>query len=294
MNKTLIKTYASLLRVDQWYKNLLVFLPIIFGLHILYASALIKTVVGFVCFCLVSSANYIINDWNDQDADRVHPEKKNRPLTSGAVDEHSALWIAGLFFVVGITLSFLLTQMFGVIMLTFAVLTQAYTFVFKEEAFADLLLIAINFVLRAVAGAYVIVSGIDPYIRISPWLVLCTFFLALFLVAGKRQADLRALGKKAVKHKQVFAVYTEKLTDTLVLMTTTLLVACYSLYIFFNTKQMLFLTLPFALYGIFRYYYLIQTGHLISRRPELAYKDGRLLATILLWMLTALFALYVF
>jgi len=164
--------------------------------------------------------------------------------------------------------------------------SQSYTFKLKEEAFADVILIGINFVIRAASGAFII------DVIISPWLVVGVFFLALFLAVGKREADLVYLGRKARLHKKVLQYYTPKITNSLMNIATVLLIVSYSFYSFQSQHRNLFFTLPFALYVILRYYHLVSIGSDIARHPERGIKDIRLALGSLLWLTTTLLFIY--
>jgi 4-hydroxybenzoate polyprenyltransferase len=276
-----------LLRVRQWYKNLVIFLPIVFGGQLGNVQALLLTVVGFFSLSLISSSGYIINDIVDRKADRKHPEKKWRPIASGRVGITQALVASGISLLVGLTLAMQLSRMFLYFTIALFLLTQLYTFWLKREVFADILLIGVNFVLRAVSGAYVISLGTEPYIWVSPWLILCPFFLSLFLSSGKRQAELALLGKRA------FSVYTPELTRGLTVITAVLLVVSYSLFSFLSVNPELLFSLPFALYLVFRYLSIIESGSGIARKPELGFRDRRLTVGLVLWVISVTATLYV-
>jgi 4-hydroxybenzoate polyprenyltransferase len=283
----------GLMRVNQWYKNLVVFLPIVFGGQLGNSHALLLTVVGFFALSFVSSAGYIINDIADKKADRNHPEKKNRPVASGRVSITQALVVSGISLLVGLALALQLSRIFLYFTIALFGLTQLYTFWLKREVVADILLIGVNFVLRAVSGAYVISLRTEPYIWVSPWLVLCPFFLSLFLSSGKREAEFVSLGRKASLHRLVLAEYTPGLTMILTSMTAVLLVLSYSLFSFLSVNPELLFSLPFALYVVFRYLLLIHEGSEIAVHPELIYRDFRLLVGVATWMCAVVIVLYI-
>jgi 4-hydroxybenzoate polyprenyltransferase len=288
----IIKDIISLIRVKQWYKNLMIFLPLIFAVEISNMNAVYSTVIGFFAFSFISSVNYILNDIADIKKDRVHPEKKHRPLASGRITKPAAIFL-GIALVA--TTGFITAElgfMFRIILVLFFILTQLYTLILKNEAFADIIMISVNFVLRAVAGTFVLSKGFEPYLRLSPWLILCPFFLAMFLAVGKREADLRLLGDKAKFHKKVFKVYTLSLTNTLMIISTTLLIISYALYSFLSVSPGLIITIPAALYCIFRYFHLVESGSEIARHPDKAYKDKRLVIGALVWGIMIFSVLY--
>jgi 4-hydroxybenzoate polyprenyltransferase len=288
----MIKDFFKLCRLSQWYKNLVIFLPIIFAQQLLNFDFLSKVAIGFFSLALISSASYIINDIADIDRDRFHAEKKNRPLASGKVRVWQALLLATILLVLSLFIAYSLSMMFFYLVIILFVITQIYTFFLKNEAFADILVLGINFVIRASSGAFVIAVGSSPYVQVSPWLILCTFCLSLFMSAGKREADLQYLGSNAKSHKETLAVYTKSMTGKLILIATILLVISYSLYAFLGIHQRLIFTLPFAFYVIFRYFLLIESGSEIARQPEKVYKDARIVVGISLWVILTLFILY--
>ncbi len=281
-----LSDYLKVIRPQQWYKNLLVFLPIIFVGQLFDQQKLLLTVLGFIALCLVSSANYVINDLIDVRKDRAHPEKRKRPIAAGRIPVLVALVYALALLAAGIWVALRLDQWFLYFAVFLFVLTQVYSFWLKKEAFADILVIGINFVVRAVAGTFII------DVAISPWLVLCTFFFALFLASGKRHADALFLGKGAQAHKETLAVYTKDVTSTLMIIATVMLIASYSFYAVLGEHKYLTLTMPFALYAIFRYFSFIYSGSSIARHPELVIKDWRMLFDMALWAIVAFIAIY--
>ncbi|MFQ5620770.1 MAG: UbiA prenyltransferase family protein [Candidatus Nanoarchaeia archaeon] len=275
-----------LMRPRQWYKNLVVFLPIFF-VGALFDVVKIQLVIqAFVALCLMSSCNYIINDIIDIKRDRAHPEKKNRPLAKGLVSVQASVVLAIVLGVCALFLANSLALEVFYLVLGMFVLTSLYSAWFKRVLFADILLIATNFVIRAVAGAYAIA------VVASPWLVFCTFLLALFLVVGKRHSDALLLKGKASKHKELLKFYTPDITSALLILSTTAFVMGYSLYSFSRTN-MLLITIPFALYVVFRYFYFIYTGNEIARHPEMIVKDTPIIIGIILWVVVTLVVLYV-
>ncbi len=281
-----IVEYLKLLRPQQWYKNLVIFLPIIFVGHLFDINELILTLIGFFALCFISSANYVINDIVDAKKDRLHPEKKARPIASGKVSVAEGVILAVLMLLLSVFISLRLSTNFTYAVAALFVSTLLYSFIFKKEAFADILFIGINFVIRAVSGTFII------NVSISPWLVLCTFFLSLFLSVGKRGSDLVLLGEHASKSREALAHYTKEGVNALMILATALLVISYSLYSFLSDKKGLLLTLPFALYVIFRYFSLVYAGSPIARKTELVFKDTKLVIGGILWALAAFLVLY--
>lgn len=280
--------FFGVLRVNQWYKNMLVFLPILFSHNLFGINSLVLTLIGFLSLCLISSTNYIINDIIDLKRDRFHPERRLRPLASGRIKVWFSVILAFICLLIGIFLAFILDNNFLYCIIALFGLSLAYSLFLKKEAFIDVLVIGINFVIRASSGAYII------DVRISPWLIIGVFFLSLFLSIGKRHADLVFLGKSAGKYKEVLKVYSKENTTALMIVSTTLLVITYAFYSFSSEFSLLIFTLPFALYVIFRYFTLVFTGSEIARHPEKAIRDIRVVISVLLWLVSVMMSIYVF
>jgi 4-hydroxybenzoate polyprenyltransferase len=282
-----MKDYLSLMRVRQWYKNLLVFLAIFFSGNLFDSSLLLSTVIAFLSLSFISSCGYVINDLIDIKKDQIHPEKKNRPLASGKISKLNAGILTVLLFVVSLLLAWYLDFNFLGFILVIFVTTQIYSFFLKNIAFADILTIAVLFVLRAVSGAVLI------RVNISPWLILCPFFLSIFLSVGKRHSDLLLMGKEAHKTRAALKFYNNHLDQALMIISTTLLVISYALYSFLSQSQNLLYTLPFALFVIFRYLALIYSGSMIARHPEKIIKDKQILIGVLIWILLTAVLIYI-
>jgi len=280
--------YLKLIRVRQWYKNLVIFLPLFFVRHLFILPELKITILGLICLCLASSANYIINDIIDLKKDQLHPEKKNRPLAAGLIEKSSAIFLAFSLFVLSLGTAYYLNIYFFYSLTGLIVLTQIYTLLLKQIIFADILTIAALFVIRAVSGTWLIQA------KISPWLILCPFFLSLFLSVGKRHSDLLLLKDKAVETRKVLQEYTLELTHALMIISTTLLIISYALYSFLSEHTNLLYTLPFALFVIFRFFSLINKGSEISRHPEKVIQDRAMIIGIIFWGIITALVIYLF
>ncbi len=289
----MVSTLLSLLRVRQWYKNVLIFLPILFAVQLFDVDAFRMTIIGFFALCFISSTNYIINDIVDIERDKLHPEKKKRPLAAGKVNVFPAVLIAIVLFVLGMSIGYYLSTAFMIILVFLFLLTQLYSFVFKNEAFLDILIIPINFVLRIISGAFVLVVDGKYYIELTPWIFVVPFFLFLFFIIGKREADLKFLGSKAVKHKSVYSVYNIEILRMLTIISVTLFILSYALYSFLSVHSQLILTLPIVVYGLFRYLYLIESGSEIARDPSNLWKDWRMTICFLVYMFVFFVVTYV-
>ncbi len=281
-----LKNLIKLIRVRQWYKNLVIFLPIIFSNLLLDPRLLVLTIFAFISLCFISSSNYIINDIVDIKSDRLHPEKKDRSIASGKISITTGIFLSIIFIIFSFAIAFMLPRFFLYSVLGLFVLNFIYSIFLKNEPFLDIIMVAINFVIRAISGVFVINR------EISPWLILCPFFLALFLLIGKREADIKFLKEDAYKHKEVLRFYSPEITNNLLTISTTLLIISYSLYAFLSGRILLLITLPVAIYVIFRYLYLIYSGSIIPRHPEKMYMDIRLLIGSLLWIFMIILILY--
>ena len=276
----------KLCRPQQWYKNFLVFLPLIFVGKLFDTKLLLLSIAGFVALSFMSSTNYILNDLFDMKKDRLNSEKKNRPLASGKLKLWQALIVAFALFVSSLWIASNFSNYFMYSLLFLFVATLWYSILLKKEVILDILMIGINFITRSVSGTFLI------HVSISPWLVLCTFFLSLFLSTAKRQSELSFLGQNAQSHRASLKKYTPQLTNALIIITTSLLIVSYSLYSFLSNYKYLFFTIPFALYIIVRYLYLAYSGSEIARHPEKAVKDWKLVLGMILLVLLDLFIIY--
>lgn len=281
------KALISLMRPQQWYKNLIIFVPVFFSTLALEPSLLYLTFLGFVSLCLASSGNYVLNDIIDKESDRHHPEKKLRPIASGAIHVSLGVFLTLILFACSLALAYSLNFNFFLLIIFFIVLTKIYSLYLKKIVFVDVLVISVNFVIRAVAGIILLDRPT------TPWLIVCPFFLALFLAVGKRKADVNLLKQKATAHKKVLQFYTPELTDSLLIIATTLLLISYTLYAFLSEHQYyLLLSLPFALYLVFYYFSLLNSDSSIPRHPEQALRDKHILIGVLLWGIVTLLAIY--
>ena len=287
----LLRAVLVSLRPRQWVKNLFVLAGLVFAQKLL-TPLVWPALAAFALFCALSGAVYLFNDVADREQDRLHPQKRLRPVASGALGTRPALGIATALVVGSLALGFLLSRGFGVVALAYAVLLIAYSAWLKHVVIVDVLVVAIGFVLRAVAGALAI------GVAISGWLLICTILLALFLALGKRRHEFLALGAEAGRHRPILAEYSAGLLDQMIAVVTASTVTAYALYTMspetvakFHT-QLLPATLPFVLYGIFRYLYLLYRRQLGGNPSELFLNDRALLLNTLLWMLAVLLIIY--
>lgn len=280
------------LRPKQWSKNLLLFAGLVFSKNLFQVSLLLKATMGFILFCLLSGAVYVLNDLLDLEQDKTHPLKSQRPLASGKLSVSWAVGVVVVLIGVGLSSSFLISSEFGWIAVAYIFLMLGYTFILKHIVILDIIVIAVGFVLRAVAGAAVI--GVS----ISSWLLVCTTFLALFLGFSKRRHELILLGEDAKNHRRILSEYSPYLLDQMVSVVTASTVMAYALYTTatetvekFGTRNLIF-TLPFVLFGIFRYLYLIHQKNMGGSPELIIVRDKPMILNILLYLLTAGFIIY--
>ncbi len=285
----LIKT----MRLTQWTKNLILFAGIIFAHHLFAPALFLKTIIAFLLFCLLSSAIYIINDIKDVERDRIHPLKSKRPIPAGQLSISAAAISAAGISSAALLLGFLLDIGFGVVALSYFLLLFAYSAFLKRIVILDVLTIAIGFVLRAIAGAVVI------HVEFSSWLLLCTILLALFLGLSKRRHELVLLGENAQSHRKILEEYSPHLLDQMIGVVTASTLMAYALYTMapetklkFGTSYMI-LTIPFVIYGIFRYLYLVHQKELGGSPSMILLTDKPLLINVLLWALVSILLIYV-
>jgi 4-hydroxybenzoate polyprenyltransferase len=265
-------------------KNLFVLAGLVFAQK-LFTPLVWPAVAAFALFCLLSGAIYLLNDVADYEKDRLHPRKRSRPVASGALGRGPALATGIGLLLGGLVLSFWLRPRFGAVALFYALLLVLYSVALKHVVILDVLTVAVGFVLRAIAGAVVI------DVEISGWLLICTILIALFLALGKRRYELLTLERNAPGHRPILADYSAGLLDQMIAVVTASTVTSYALYTMsaetvekFGTR-LLPLTLPFVLYGIFRYLYLLYRQELGGNPSELFLNDRALLVNSALWTL---------
>lgn len=280
------------LRPHQGTKNLIVFAALIFGERLLDKGALVRALAAFAIFCALSSAVYLLNDLADRESDQRHPLKRHRPIASGVLSVRSA-WLAALLLTIGALFpAFLVGPGFGAVATTYFVLQGLYTGPLKQVVIIDVLTIAAGFVLRAVGGAVAIA------VPISHWLLVLTVLLALFLALSKRRHELTLLADGATEHRQILGEYSPYLLDQMISVVTASTLVAYAFYTIspettskFNT-DLLGLTLPFPLYGIFRYLYLVHRKELGGSPSELLLTDRPLLTCVALWAMAVVAIIY--
>lgn len=292
----LFQTLIALLktmRPRQWAKNALLFAAIVFDEKLGHLSLLLHTLAGFALFCLLASSVYLINDWMDVQADRQHPQKRKRPIAAGQLPVWVAVTVTGLFVLIVFPLAYRLSPYFALVCLGYFTLNLAYSKWLKHVPLLDVFVLASFYVLRVLAGVTLIQVE-----RFSPWLYVVTTLGALFIGIGKRRAELVLLAEGANTHRRVLEGYTLPLLDQFITIVSTMTVIAYSLYTFLAPNvpenHTLMLTIPFALYGIFRYLYLLQVKNSGGAPEDVLFSDRPLQITIALWGLAVLAVFYLF
>ena len=279
------------LRPRQWIKNLFLFAGLVFGQK-LFTPAVWTAGAAFLIFCGLSGAVYLLNDVADRGRDRLHPDKRHRPVAAGHLSVSTAVTAAIVLIVAGLVASVWLSRGFALAALSYVALLTAYSAWLKHLVIVDVLVVAIGFVLRAVAGALAV------QVAISGWLLICTFLIALFLALGKRRHEVLTLEGAAPQHRAILAEYSAALLDQMIAVVTASTVTAYALYTMspetvakFHTA-LLPATLPFVLYGIFRYLYLLYQRHLGGNPADAVLRDRALLLNTLLWTGSVLLIIY--
>ena len=287
-----VRGLVILLRPGQWTKNLLVFAGLIFGRELFNPASVVQAMEAFVLFCGLSGVIYLLNDYADREADRKHPLKATRPIAAGVVSPRLALITAVVLGILCLAGSFWLNWRFGVVAVSYAALLSLYSGALKHIVIIDVLTIAIGFVLRAVAGAVAV--GVP----ISQWLLTCTILLALFIALSKRRHEIVLLANEAASHRPILGEYSPYLLDQMIAVVTASTLMAYAFYAVspetvekFGTQN-LGLTLPFPLYGIFRYLYLVHQKDGGGSPAELLATDRPLLLCVALWVVAVVLIIY--
>jgi 4-hydroxybenzoate polyprenyltransferase len=279
-------------RPAQWTKNLLIFAGLLFGHQLFTLGSVFAAVAAFAIFCALSGAVYLINDVLDRERDRQHPLKARRPIASGALSVSTAIAAAAFLGIGGLAAAFALNIRFGIVSAVYLSLLALYSGPLKHIVIIDVLTIAIGFVLRAVAGAEAV------NVEISYWLLVCTILLALFMALAKRRHELTLLADGAASHRPILGEYTPYLLDQMIAVVTASTLIAYVFYTISPETQLKFgtqwlgLTIPFPLYGIFRYLYLVHQRQAGGSPADLLLTDRPLLACVALWALAVTVIIY--
>ena len=280
------------MRPKQWTKNVFVWAALLFDQKLFQAGPFLRTLIVFLLFCLVSSAVYIINDLVDIEKDRQHPSKRNRPLASGALSPRLALAAAVVIILLSLPVALWLGLAVAAILYGYLLLMIAYSFWLKNMVIVDVLTISAGFVLRVAAGVVVVQAA-----RFSPWIYVCTVLLALFLAIGKRRQEIVLMQDGSSDTRNILQEYNVKFLDEMLALVSSTTVMAYSLYPFsapnVPTNHSLMLTIPFVLYGLFRYLYLIHVRGETDPPDVVVLKDRALLLDVILFSVVAFLVFYV-
>ena len=289
--------YISSMRPLQWSKNLVVLAALMFSRNLFNLGMASRSLEAFGVFCLLSASIYILNDIRDYERDRVHPVKSGRPIASGRISRSGALVFGVILGLGGLILSSLLGWGFFRVGLTYYFLMIVYSLGLKNAVVLDVHIISIGFVLRAIAG-FEVLKAIEPGVLISPWLLVCTLFLALFLGFNKRRHEVTLLSDEAARHRKSLDDYTVEFLDAMIAVVTAATLIAYSIYTIwpatvakFNTAGLIY-TVPFVVYGLFRYMHLVIVRHKGGSPSEILMSDIPLVVDIILWLVVAGLVLY--
>jgi 4-hydroxybenzoate polyprenyltransferase len=280
------------LRPKQWPKNLLVFAGLVFSLNLFNLTDFLRSLAGFVAFCLLSGSVYIVNDLADVEKDRLHPLKRLRPIAAGRLKPGAARVGAVVTAIAALAGGFALDWRFGLVGLAYFLLEVAYSFRLKHVVVLDVMTVSAGFALRAVAGTVLV------HVTLSSWLFVCTILFALFISLAKRRHELVSLLDGGAGHRAVLENYSEPLLDQMMAVATSATVIAYCLYTIapetvakFGTHSLM-LTVPFVLYAVYRYLYLVYRREMGGAPEQALLGDWPLLVDVLLWMASVVAVIY--
>ncbi|MFD3156581.1 decaprenyl-phosphate phosphoribosyltransferase [Haloimpatiens sp. FM7330] len=282
-----VKEIIKLMRPKQWIKNSFVFAAIIFSGNLLNISILKNNISTFIIFCLTSSFVYVLNDIIDIEKDRCHPEKKNRPLASGKVSKVQGIVLNIMLFIVVVILGLSLNYKILAVCIFYMVMNILYSFKLKNVVIIDVMIITLGFVLRVQSGS------IATQVNLSPWLILCTILLSLFLALNKRKSEIKMLKGDSSKHRAILKEYSIELIDNMLGIITPSIFIAYCLYTFSSVQSSnMMCTIAFVLYGIFRYQYLMEKKNIGKKPEDIFTEDIPFLINIVLWVISVLVIIY--
>ncbi len=281
------------MRPQQWIKNLFLFAALVFSGHLFNSNDFFLTIEGFFFFSILSSAVYLFNDYTDSERDKLHPVKALRPLPAGQLSPATALTVSFLLIVVSLLGGFFLDSDFGIVLTIYLSINVLYSLKIKDIVILDVMTIATGFVLRVAAGAILI------HVPASEWLIICTILLSLFLGFSKRRTELLELADRAKPHRSVLEQYSPQFLDQMIGIVTASTVMAYALYTIseetvrkFGTTHLIY-TVPFVLYGIFRYLYLVHKKAEGTDPTKTILTDVPLIINVALWVACASYIIYV-
>ena len=287
----MLKAAIETLRPRQWIKNLVIFAGIIFDGQLTQTGPLLRVSAAVFIFCLVSGMTYTINDLMDREHDRLHPVKQNRPIASGRLSVPQAIFLIVLLALISLPAAFYLSPWFGLVCIGYTILMLLYSKWLKQIKIVDVMVLALGFVLRVLAGTLVIKVN-----YLSPWLFVLTTLLALFLGFGKRYSELKLLDSQAGSFRKVLKGYSLPLLTQYLQVILAAILITYSLYTFSahpdGTNYTMMLTIPFVYYGIFHYLDILQSGTMAASPEEVILSDRPLQVTVILWAASVMVILY--
>jgi 4-hydroxybenzoate polyprenyltransferase len=273
----------------QWTKNLVVLAAVVFSRDLFVGHLALRSIEALAIFCVLSGAVYVFNDLMDFEKDRMHPEKSKRPIASGRVSKHGALVLGASAATGGLLLAWTLGPSFFTVCIVYFALISLYSMELKNVVVLDVLIISIGFVLRAMAGVEAL-KPIDPNVVMSPWLLVCTLFLALFLGFNKRRHELGLLADNAGSHRRSLLEYSKEFLDAMIAVVTAATVIAYAIYTIwpatvekFNTPNLIY-TVPFVVFGLFRYMYLVIVRNRGGSPSEVLISDLPIVIDVILWI----------
>jgi 4-hydroxybenzoate polyprenyltransferase len=288
----MLSAVIAAMRPKQWSKNLIIFAGLVFSQNFFHLDFLKTSVLAFVAFCLAASSVYMINDIKDIERDRLHPVKKLRPLPAGRISVSSVTVISLILAAISISLAFWLHRDYGMLLVLYWIMMVVYSFKLKHMVIVDIIVISSGFIIRAVSGAVVL------DVVISRWLLACTIFLSLFLILAKRRIEIVEMGTEAANHRAILEEYGERFLDQMIAAVTACTIISYVLYTVdpgtvekFQTHQLIW-TVPFVVYGIFRYLYLVYQKNLGGRPEMILLNDRPILVAVALWIIVSMFIVY--
>jgi 4-hydroxybenzoate polyprenyltransferase len=292
-----MKPLLSLMRPKQWIKNIVVLAGVVFAGRLSDPEYVSHALAAVVVFCLLSSAIYVFNDVVDREKDRRHPEKRNRPIAAGVVGVPAAVLFAVGLLLVGLAGALALGPRFAGAAVAYIGLNLLYSLWLKRQVVIDVMVISVGFMIRAIGGVEVL-RDLDPSVALSDWLLLCTFFLALVMGFGKRRSELVLLDEDAKAHRVALDDYSVELLDVIIPLVSACAILAYSIYTIwpatvakFGSDKLVY-TVPFVVYGFFRYLFLVRERGLGGNPSEILFRDRALLASVIAWMIAIVGLLY--
>ncbi|MEM9554910.1 MAG: decaprenyl-phosphate phosphoribosyltransferase [Acidobacteriota bacterium] len=290
--RSMVLPLVRALRPTQWVKNVFVLAPLVFAERLDDPSLLLRALLAFGAFCAAASAVYLINDLRDREEDRLHPLKQHRPIASGALPVSTATAAAVVLALAAAAVSFVLSWQFAAVLVLYLAINIAYSSGLKHFVILDVMAVSSGYVLRVIAG------GLAVGVAVSPWLLLCTIFLALFLIFSKRRYELVLLADDAAGHRAVLSHYSETFLDQMINVVTASTVVSYALYTVDDDTverfggEALVYTVPLVLFGIFRYLYLTYQRHDPRNPTEAILTDVPSVVNVVLWGVVVLWIVY--